>query len=632
MHKTDDKSLNIRNLSEPSDTGQGLLVLSQKRDIMGCNTALETFLKRSLVPGEHFSLEGFFGESCLKRAREVLSGVLAREKRYAWIDCRLCPGNGGRISCSYCADPLFDAGGRAIGVIFNFRFIPSPCRPPGMSRHLPQVDFRTLFEKLPEAAFTINTNWRITSFNMTAEKSTGYLKADAIGRHCWDIFKSDSCRKNCPMARSLKSGKTCRDKEINILNFDGERHAIRISCSAIRDADGSILGAVETFRPPDPCAAPMEESQPNASPIEALQIGAPQAGPPHPGVFGHAPSNISKARFPQAQRDTFCGIIGKGPAMQSIFSMLPDIAKSSASVLICGENGTGKDLLASAIHRSSRRDKAPYVTVNCMALAESLLESELFGHEKGAFTGATAARPGRFEMAGDGTLFLDEIGDLKPSLQVKLLTVLEQKTFERVGGNRSIRLNARIISATNQDLDRLLEEGRFREDLYYRLRTVPVTLPPLRDRAEDIPMLVDHFIHDFNRKYGKEVRCCDPKVLRLFQGYHWPGNIRELARLMEHAFVFVKGPVIFPRYLPDLRDFYSPGKAGKTWSPEAADPNHRDTLVRALRRSGGRRKEAADLLGISRTSLWRKMKVHGLTRKSADSKGLAESPGIHVFP
>ena len=294
---------------------------------------------------------------------------------------------------------------------------------------------------------------------------------------------------------------------------------------------------------------------------------------------------------------------------------LVDVAKSEANVLISGESGTGKELLALAIHRLSHHRKGPFTPVNCSSLAESLLESELFGHEKGAFTGADREKAGRFEMARHGTLFLDEIGELKPSSQVKLLRVIEHKIFERVGGTTPIPLQARIISATNQDLKKARQEGRFREDLYYRLHTVPLGLPPLRERPEDIPLLIDHFIQKFNAKYNKSVRSVDPKAVKRLTRYHWPGNVRELERCLEYAFVFVKGPVIFAHYLPALDEENQPSQDGliSYRMPGRSRPViNSATIRRALERCDGRRQEAADLLGISRTSMWRHMKKHGL--------------------
>jgi transcriptional regulator with PAS, ATPase and Fis domain len=304
----------------------------------------------------------------------------------------------------------------------------------------------------------------------------------------------------------------------------------------------------------------------------------------------------------------FEGIVGSSPAMQSLFAMIPDVAVSGANTLISGESGTGKELIARALHTLSPHRSGPFVAVNCASLPESLLESELFGHEKGAFTGADRSRTGRFELAASGTLFLDEIGEMKPDLQVKLLRVLEQRTFERVGGSEPLQFRARLIAATNQDLRLALREGRFREDLYYRLRTVPITLPPLRDRVEDIPLLVDHFIKKYNITCGKNVRSMDPKILAHLMDYDWPGNVRELERCIEHAFVFVKGPVIFQRYLPDLNGIRRQQRETHSPPPQHLDPADEESVCWALSQTRGRRREAADLLGISRTSLWRRMK------------------------
>jgi transcriptional regulator with PAS, ATPase and Fis domain len=344
-----------------------------------------------------------------------------------------------------------------------------------------------------------------------------------------------------------------------------------VNTSILRNPDGSTAGAVETFRPlgDEPFASPDEEDD-----------------------------------------FLYAGISGKSRSMRRLFAMLPDIAASEANVLITGESGTGKDLFARAIHFLSSRRHEPYVAVSCAALAESLIESELFGHEKDAFTGATAAKAGRFEVAGGGTLFLDEIGELKPDLQVKLLRVLEQREFERVGATRTISMNARIISATHRDLHLAMKAGRFREDFFYRLRTVPIVIPPLRERPEDIPLLVRLFIKRLNARYGKRVGAVSPEVMRFFMEYSWPGNVRELERTLEYAMVFVKGPRILGRHLPTPDDFR---KAPLAASASELVPPEKQNLLTALSRAGGRRSETAKLLGISRTSLWRRMKDHGLS-------------------
>ena len=440
-----------------------------------------------------------------------------------------------------------------------------------------RFDYLTLFETLPEGVFAVDREFRITSFNQSAEKISGFNRHDVLGRHCWEVFRSNRCRKNCPLGYALETGETRMDQEVTTFNASGDRQLLLVNVNVMRNDHGTVLGAVETFR---------------SVRIEGAEY-------------------ISTDLWDQK----FTGIIGKSTAMHTIMNRLADVATSEANVLISGESGTGKELMALAIHRLSHHRKGPFTAVNCSSFAESLLESELFGHEKGAFTGADREKAGRFEMARVGTLFLDEIGELKPSLQVKLLRVIEHKVFERVGGTTPIPLQARIISATNQDLKKARKEGRFREDLYYRLKTVPLLLPPLRERSEDIPLLIDHFIQKFNSKYNKNVRSVDPKAVKRLTRYHWPGNVRELERCLEYAFVFVKGPVIFAHYLPKFDEEH---QSSEDWIGSRRIPGRsrpvidRAIIRRALERCDGRRQEAAALLGISRTSMWRYMKKHGL--------------------
>ena len=307
----------------------------------------------------------------------------------------------------------------------------------------------------------------------------------------------------------------------------------------------------------------------------------------------------------------FGPMLGSTPEMRKLFEMAARVAETDATVLILGESGTGKDLLAQEIHTRSPRAGRPFVAVNCAALPENLIESELFGHVKGAFTGAIRDKVGRFELAQSGTLFLDEIGELKPELQVKLLRVLETRVFERVGGTRPIPLEARIIAATSRNLLQEVRRGRFRMDLLYRLRTVSFYLPPLRERQEDIPLLVNHLLARLNRQYGKEVRGVDPKVIHLFQHYSWPGNIRELERVLEYAFVFVKGAVITKDHLPELESPLPKPPAEATLD-HYRGAGERLVIQKALQKAQGRRERAARLLGISRSSLWRKMKAYSL--------------------
>ncbi|ADK84155.1 PAS modulated sigma54 specific transcriptional regulator, Fis family [Desulfarculus baarsii DSM 2075] len=566
----------------PSLAGDGVLLLDSALMIMGLNMTARHLLGGGVEPGQHFRPERFFRGEGLDEVVGAIGAALGRGESRLGLRAAMTDATGHTFSADCAASPFFERPGRIGGVIFNFRDVDfAPLRegrfePSERLPEMPRMAYSALVDNLAEGIFTINTRWRITSFNQAAERLTGYRRQEVLGRHCWDIFRSDLCEAGCPLRTTLDSGVTRMDQDVRMLHKEGKRLGILVNTSVIKDAGGTVVGAVETFRPL------LEQEQ-------AQDVGD---NGPH-----------------------FTDIIGQSQPMRRLFEMLPDVAASEASVLIQGESGTGKELFARAIHHNSPRRQGPFVAVNCSALAETLLESEMFGHEKAAFTGAVRSRVGRFELARGGTLFLDEIGELKPELQVKLLRVLEQKVFERVGGTRLITMDARIISATNRDLGQALKDGRFREDLFYRLRTVPMTLPPLRRRQGDMPLLVRGFIEKLNVKYNKQVRSVDPKVMKVFNNYAWPGNVRELERVMEHAFVFVRGPVIFPHNLPALDEFAHErlsGPAAADRPPRPGQDGEREAIAEALRKAGGRRGEAAALLGLSRTSLWRRMKALGL--------------------
>ena len=555
--------------------GDGVLVISPQAVVMSANLQAERILKTRLTRGSIIRTDQMISGQYLPQAelamREALQAGHSRSNLVAAVRLE----SGLPLSITYSVTPLFDGDDRIIGLILTFRDNAPGSRRSMMPDRSVGVEYDTLFENLAEGVFSINTRWRITSFNMRAQELTGFKREEVLGRHCWDVFKSDLCKSACPLKVTLDTGVTHVDQDVRIVAKHGRRIPILVNTSVLRDKRDVVIGAVETFRPLSPL-------------VEGAE---------------------SPALSPRGRAE----IIGSGPALSRLLQMLPDVAASDASVILEGESGTGKELFARAIHAQSPRASGPFVAVNCSALAETLLESELFGHEKAAFTGATSSKVGRFELARAGTLFLDEIAEVKPDLQVKLLRVLEEKVFERVGGTRSITMDARIISATNRRLIQEVREGRFREDLFYRLRTVPLNLPPLRDRPEDLPMLVAHFVDRFNAAYGKRVRGVDPKVMSRFERHKWPGNIRELQRALEYAFVFVKGPVITPSHLPELEDDGADARVEKTPAAGAALwEDERDTLVRALKKAKGRRQEAARSLGISRSSLWRKMKAHGL--------------------
>jgi len=318
------------------------------------------------------------------------------------------------------------------------------------------------------------------------------------------------------------------------------------------------------------------------------------------------------------QRHSFSNIIGKSKEMQEVFDLIRLVADSDASVLVHGESGTGKEMVASAIHFNSRRRTKPYVRVSCASLPESLIESELFGYEKGAFTGASERRIGRFEAASGGTLFLDEIGELPWSFQVKLLRVLQERQIERLGSNRPIDVDVRIVSASLRPLEEEIDAGKFREDLYFRVNTVSIHLPPLRERTEDIPLLVQSFLQEFAEERGREIDGFTDDVMDLFEGYSWPGNVRELRNVVERAVLFSRGSQITLDELPatlrgDRREEGRRRVAQVRSLHEAVEQAETDAIRTALAATEGRRAEAAELLGISRKTLWEKIKLHEIT-------------------
>jgi PAS domain S-box-containing protein len=554
-----------------------VLALSRASAIMSFNRTAKRMLGCDLEPGDCWPVDKFFAPKDLPYVKAVFNAVFETGRPLQNQIGFIVNAKGNYNPCRYTASPLFESNRGVLGVILSFQPISSaltPTQNPNPKEHLPVYfphNYRELVEDLPGGVFTIDLDWRITSFNGAAESITGFSKTQVLGAHCWDIFHSADCQKNCPMRKVFDHAAPQTDHEIMTHDRRGQRQTLIVNAGLLRDPSGEVSGAVQTFR--------------------------------------RAGDSVESRHSTQLRFGT---IVGKSPAMSALFNMLPDIANSEANVLIAGESGTGKELFARTLHDLSRHRPHPFVAVNCAALSESLLEAELFGHAKGAFTGAVQARPGRFEMAGEGTLFLDEIGELRPDLQVKLLRVLEQRVFERVGGTSPVQFRARVISATHQDIAAALRESRFREDLYYRLRTVPLMIPPLRKRSEDIPLLVNHFIHKFNARTGKRVRAVDPKVMQLFLNAAWPGNVRELERCIEHAFVFVKGPVIFSRHLPDLNELLRPPTSQPEEKKYRSRKMNRERIVQALDQARGNRRKAAALLNISRTSLWRRMKTLGL--------------------
>ncbi len=555
--------------------GDGVVVLFPDGRVMSSNLQAERLLRRRLRRGDRFRMSEViseeYREEALRAWEEALQG-------HSWSNlvAKVYLDSGFPVPVTFSMDPLYGDGEAVVGVLITLRDH-TPTQDKRLSdARSPVWEYDTLFENLAEGVFTISNRWRITSFNRRAQEITGFRREEVLGRNCWDIFRSDLCKSNCPLKLTMETGVVRMDQDVRIVDRGGQAQSILVNTSVLKNRHGLVIGAVETFRP----IARLEASE-----SEGVCVG-------------EQPSQI----------------VGRGPELNKVLAMIPDVAVSEATVLIEGESGTGKELIAKAIHAQGERSQGPFVAVNCSALAETLLESELFGHVKAAFTGAVSNKVGRFELAKGGTLFLDEVGEIKPEIQIKLLRILEERIFERVGGTRPIRMDSRIIAASNKSLVQLVSQGRFREDLFYRLRTVPLYIPPLRDRASDIPILVDHFLELFNRVYGKGVRGVDPKALRVMQRYAWPGNVRELKHALEYAFVFVKGPVITLSHLPELDVSKSPDSINVPASAGTAVEweDERITIQRALEKAGGRRSAAAHQLGISRSTLWRKMKTHGL--------------------
>jgi len=444
------------------------------------------------------------------------------------------------------------------------------------------LNYAEILDHFPEGVFLINTRWQIGYFNQMAAQITGYSREEVLGKFCWDIFKADLCHKNCPMRISMSTGEVLLDREVEITTKAGHKKLVLINTAQIIKGRYKVLGGVETFH----------------------ELVCPEV------------------ETGKLEQHVVADIVGVSPRMQQILRSLPIIAASESNVLIQGESGTGKELVAKAIHQLSPREKGPFIAVNCSAIPETLLESELFGYERGAFTGAVSSKPGRFELAKGGTLFLDEIGDLKPELQVKLLRVLEERAFMRVGGTRKIPLEARIVAATNVDLKEAVRRGRFRDDLYYRLFTVPIHLPPLREKREDIPILVKYFLEKLNRKFNKKIKGVDPKVMKVLCRHPWPGNVRELQHVLEYCFVFAKGPLITQRHLPRLESAWLGRELELPLSTDWPNPAEsmaplqaleKKTILTALEIAGGKKQEAARLLKISRSKLWRKMRIYQIT-------------------
>jgi len=435
-----------------------------------------------------------------------------------------------------------------------------------------------ILDCINDGVFTVDHEWIVTSFNPAAETITGISSKEAIGRPCCEVFRANICECDCALRRTLETGKPAVNQHVYIMTAQGKRIPISVSTAPLRDENGDLMGGVETFR--------------DLTLVEEL-------------------------RKQLRNHYVFADMLSRNRRMHQIFSILAPIAESESTVLLGGESGTGKELVARAIHSLSRRKDGPFVAVNCGALPDTLLESELFGYVAGAFTDAKKNKPGRFAIAGGGTIFLDEIGDISAALQVRLLRVLQEKEFEPLGGTGPVKANVRVIAASNKNIEDQVKEGKFRDDLYYRLNVIQIVLPPLRDRKEDIPLLAELFIDRLNHIQGKDVSGISEEALGDLMHHGWPGNVRELQNVVEHAFILCRSGLIRTEHLPDGITASEAKRKSRTCGT-LAESEARIIEESLVRNNYGRLTTAREL-GINKTTLWRKIKKLGIRRPAEDA-------------
>jgi PAS domain S-box-containing protein len=473
--------------------------------------------------------------------------------------------DGYSIPVSVSAAPFLSHNGDIFGGVQSFR------------NNTQRLQKALILDSVADGVFTVDRDWRITSFNLSAELITGWNRESAIGQYCSDVFCSSICGKNCAIAESLYTGQPVANRTITIKNRHGKKVSVSISTAPLVDHDGNVLGGVETFRD------------------LSVEISLRQ--------------QLTK-------KFTFEQMVSKSPTMQRMFQIMPEIAKSESNVLILGESGTGKELVASAIFHASARNDQPFIVVNCGALPDTLLESELFGYKAGAFTDARKDKLGRFAAAEGGTIFLDEIGDIPQSLQVKLLRVLQQKVYEPLGSNSPLKADVRIIAATNKILLEQVQQGKFRDDLYYRLNVVNILLPPLRERLEDIPLLLEHFVKKFRAEKQKDIVGVSEEVVFLLMKHQYPGNIRELENIIEYGFILCPGGFIQLEHLPETF-------GGEPQQPDfpllsaceglSLEKIEKSAIHLSLQRNKWKKMITCKELGISKDTLRRKIQRYDLT-------------------
>lgn len=430
-----------------------------------------------------------------------------------------------------------------------------------------------ILDSLGEGLFTVDQDFRINSINRAAESMFDVKKIDVVGDFCKNVFQSKRCFGDCPIERVLKNEQPVFDLESQILNKSGQQIPVKLNANVLRDNDGKPIGGVVSLR--------------DMSHLEKIE------------------QNLLSS-------SSFHGIIGQHKTMYDIYELIEEVADSDSSVLITGESGTGKEMIADAIVESSDRKDKPFIKINCSVFPPQLLASELFGHVKGAFTDAIKDRIGRFEMANNGTIFLDEVAETPLQMQVQLLRILQEGTFERIGESVTRKVNVRVIAATNKDAQQEMAAGRLREDLFYRLNVIPILIPPLRERRADVSHLVQHFINKYAMISGKKITEVDDEAMDYLVGYQWPGNVRELENAIEFAFARTKGTIIHASKLPLNVRMGTKCTDDMPKDSRSVRSEEYDSLLNLLQKHQWNRSRVAQELGIGRTTLWRKLKAYKL--------------------
>jgi PAS domain S-box-containing protein len=528
-------------------------------------------LKETEVIGEDCR-EIFTGVPCMVNCKLRHSGDQTTDEP----DVAVTDEEDGKRFLTRLATPIYNAFGHVVGCLTILQDH-SPIADLIARIHYEERSLKIILDNLDVGIFTVNRGGYITFFNNEAEKVSGFDRRQVLGKPCASIFGGETARDMCLLKESMANGSARGSRPGQLMTKEGETIPVRANYMALKNEKGVVIGGLATF---------------------------------------HDLTLVRQLTRAMRDRYTFHDMIGKGPEMQRIFEMVSVVARTDATVLVEGATGTGKDLVAKIIHSSSRRSYHPFVKVNCAALPDNLLESEMFGYIKGAFTGANRDKPGRFNEADGGTIFLDEIGDLPLALQAKLLRVLEDKEFYPLGSRHTQKVDVRIISATNRRLDQLVEKRLFREDLYYRLNVFRIELPELRDRRDDLPLLIHHILRRLSAAMDNRHVGISKEAMKILLNYHYPGNVRELENVLEHALIICSDDMIQTKHLPDY--VHSRPSAITASAPVLPRPDHRDAyaerekIKHLLEINNGNRTRTATALGVDRTTLWRKMKRYGI--------------------